>query len=188
MTTALLRNGRTVQDPLVAKSLKYLEGFAQPDGGLYQKGSRLNNYETCLTIVCFAEANRDGRYSELIKKADRFVKGEQWDETKGHDPSKVDYGGAGYGKESRPDLSNTAFLLEALHAAGNGPDDEAVKKALIFVSRCQNLESEHNTTQFSAKNPDGGFYYTPAGGGSSPAGKTDNGGLRSYAAMTGAPA
>jgi squalene-hopene/tetraprenyl-beta-curcumene cyclase len=184
ITTALLRNGRTAQDPLVAKSLKYLEGFVQPDGGIYQKGSRLNNYETCLTMVCFAEANRDGRYSELIKKADKFVKGEQWDESKGHDPSKVDYGGAGYGKDSRPDLSNTAFLLEALHAAGNGPDDEAVKKALIFVSRCQNLESEHNTTQFSSKNPDGGFYYTPAGGGSSPAGKTDNGGLRSYAAMT----
>jgi squalene-hopene/tetraprenyl-beta-curcumene cyclase len=184
ITTALLRNGRTAQDPLVAKSLKYLEGFVQPDGGIYQKGSRLNNYETCLTMVCFAEANRDGRYSELIKKADRFVKGEQWDESKGHDRSKVDYGGAGYGKDSRPDLSNTAFLLEALHAAGNGPDDEAVKKALIFVSRCQNLESEHNTTQFSSKNPDGGFYYTPAGGGSSPAGKTDNGGLRSYAAMT----
>ena len=95
---------------------------------------------------------------------------------------QVDYG-RGYGKDSRPDLSNTAFLLEALHAAGNGPDDEAVKKALIFVSRCQNLESEHNTTEFSSKNPDGGFYYTPAGGGS-PAGKTDNGGLRSYAAMT----
>jgi squalene-hopene/tetraprenyl-beta-curcumene cyclase len=59
-----------------------------------------------------------------------------------------------------------------------------MKKALIFVSRCQNLESEYNTTAFAAKNPDGGFYYTPAGGGSSPAGKTPDGGLRSYAAMT----
>ncbi|HET6880373.1 MAG TPA: hypothetical protein VFI31_09470, partial [Pirellulales bacterium] len=39
-------------------------------------------------------------------------------------------------------------------------------------------------TPFPAKNPDGGFYYTPAAGGSSPAGETDNGGLRSYGAMT----
>ena len=52
-----------------------------------------------------------------------------------------------------------------------------MKKALVFVSRCQNLESEYNTTQFAAKNPDGGFYYTPAAGGSSMAGKTADGGL-----------
>ena len=52
------------------------------------------------------------------------------------------------------------------------------------MSRCQNLETEHNTTPFAAKNPDGGFYYTPTGEGSSPAGKTANGGLRSYGSMT----
>ena len=75
-------------------------------------------------------------------------------------------------------------VLEALKAAGNGPDDPAVKKALIFVSRCQNLETEHNTTPFSTKNPDGGFYYTIAAGGESMAGKTDEGGLRSYGSMT----
>ena len=38
-----------------------------------------------------------------------------------------------------------------------------MKKALVFVSRCQNLETEHNTTPFAAKIPDGGFYYTCAG-------------------------
>ena len=36
----------------------------------------------------------------------------------------------------------------------------------------------------AAKNPDGGFYYTPAAGGESPAGKTPDGGLRSYGSMT----
>jgi squalene-hopene/tetraprenyl-beta-curcumene cyclase len=54
----------------------------------------------------------------------------------------------------------------------------------VFVSRCQNLESEHNTTPFAAKNPDGGFYYTCAAGGQSMAEATPNGGLRSYASMT----
>ncbi len=49
---------------------------------------------------------------------------------------------------------------------------------------CQNLESPYNTTPFAAKNPDGGFYYTPAGGGSSPAGETPDKGLRSYGSMT----
>ena len=67
---------------------------------------------------------------------------------------------------------------------GAGPNDEAMQKALIFVSRCQNLESEHNTLPWAAKNPDGGFYYTAAAGGESPAGKTPDGGLRSYGSMT----
>src|SRR5690606_34515427 len=113
-----------------------------------------------------------------------FIKGLQWDDSEGHDKSSVNYGGAGYGRHKRPDLSNTSFLIDALKATGNGPDDPAMQKALVFVSRCQNLETEHNTTPFAAKNPDGGFYYTPAAGGSSQAGETPQGGLRSYGSMT----
>jgi len=184
VTTGILRHGRSPDDPLVAKSLKYLEGFVHPDGGIYEKDNFYRNYETSLALLCFAEANRDGRYDKLIANADRFLKGIQWDEDEGHQLSSPNYGGAGYGKHKRPDLSNTSFLIDALIAAGNGPDDEAVKKALIFVSRCQNLESEHNTTGFAAKNPDKGFYYTCAAGGSSQAGTTPGGGLRSYGSMT----
>ncbi|MBN2477528.1 MAG: terpene cyclase/mutase family protein [Pirellulales bacterium] len=184
VTTGILRHGRSPGDPLVAKSLEYLEGFVRHDGGIYGEDTLYRNYETCLAIVCFSEANRDGRYNELLKNADRFVKGIQWDEDEEHDQTSTSYGGAGYGKHKRPDLSNTSFLIDALRAAGNGPNDEAVKKALIFVSRCQNLESEHNTTPFAAKNPDKGFYYTCAAGGSSQAGETPDGGLRSYGSMT----
>ncbi|HEX4148034.1 MAG TPA: prenyltransferase/squalene oxidase repeat-containing protein, partial [Pirellulales bacterium] len=184
VTAAILRNGRSAQDPLVAKSLKYLETFVQPDGGIYRPDSGNKNYETCLAVFCFSAANADGHYSELLKQADKYVKSLQWDESEDQKPSDVNYGGAGYGRSKRPDLSNTAFLVDALKAAGNGPDDEAMKKALIFVSRCQNLESEHNTTEFAAKINDGGCYYTPAGGGGDPAGKTPEGGLRSYASMT----
>ncbi|MBN1908214.1 MAG: terpene cyclase/mutase family protein [Pirellulales bacterium] len=184
VTTAILRTGRTPDDPLVAKSLKYLEGFVQPDGGVYAPNSQVRNYETSLAILAFAEANRKGRYDKLLARADRFLKGLQWDEKEGHGKESYYYGGAGYGKHKRPDLSNTSFLLDALRAAGNGPDDEAVKRALVFTSRCQNLESTHNTTRFAAKNPDGGFYYTPAAGGTSQAGNTPDGGLRSYGSMT----
>ncbi|OHB72749.1 MAG: hypothetical protein A2V70_17265 [Planctomycetes bacterium RBG_13_63_9] len=184
VTTAILRHGRTPDDPLVARSLQYLETFVQPDGGVYRKDTFYRNYETSLAILCFSAANRDGRYDKRIRDADRFLKGIQWDEDEEQDPTSPSYGGAGYGKHKRPDLSNTSFLIDALRAAGNGPDDEAVKKALIFVSRCQNLESEYNTTPFAAKNPDDGFYYTAAAGGSSQAGNTPNGGLRSYGSMT----
>lgn len=184
VTTALLRNGRTPTDPLIARSLEYLQTHVREDGGIYQKGSRYRNYETCLAILCFTEANADGQFDELLDRAEAFVKDIQWDGGEGHDQSSTSYGGAGYGKHNRPDLSNTNFLVEALKAAGNGPDDPAMQRALAFVSRCQNLETEHNDTKFAAKNPDGGFYYTAAAGGSSQAGETATGGLRSYGSMT----
>jgi len=184
VVAGLLRNGRTADDPMVARGLAYLQKYVQPDGGIYTPDGNYKNYETALAIAAFVEANQDGRYDELLKGGEKFVRALQWDESEGKDISDPTYGGAGYGKHARPDLSNTSYFLDALKSVGAGADDEAVKKALIFVSRCQNLETEHNTTEFSVKNPDGGFYYTPAAGGSSQAGTTDSGGLRSYASMT----
>jgi squalene-hopene/tetraprenyl-beta-curcumene cyclase len=183
---ALMRCGRSPQDPVVAKALKYLEGNVHDDGGIYQKGSNHKNYETCLAIVCFQEANKNRRYDKLLAKAEKFVEKEQWDEDEGKSPADMSYGGAGYGSASRPDLSNTSFLIDALHAVGRGEDDPAMQKALVFVTRCQNLESKNNTSPFAAKVNDGGFYYTVAGDGGNPepAGKTADGGLRSYGSMT----
>ncbi|MBW3596335.1 MAG: terpene cyclase/mutase family protein [Planctomycetes bacterium] len=183
-TTALLRHGVPVDSEAVSKALKFIEKHIQPDGGIYQPGSNHRNYETCLAILCLSEANQDGRYDETIARADGFIKGIQWDAEEGKDVSDPAYGGAGYGSHKRPDLSNTSFLIDALKAAGNDENSEAIQRALIFVSRSQNLETEHNTTPFAAKNPDGGFYYTPAAGGTSQAGETPQGGLRSYGSMT----
>ena len=80
------------------------------------------NYETSLALMCFAEANRDGRYDKIIKNAEKFLKENQWAEAQGQDKSSPAYGGAGYGKHKRPDLSNTQFLVDALKAAGAGPE------------------------------------------------------------------
>ncbi len=184
VATALMRHGRTPSDPLVANSLAYVEQFVRSDGGVFRTGSLYANYETSVAILCLTEANKDGRYTEKLNKADAYIRGLQWDEGEDKDPADPAYGGAGYGKHKRPDLSNTQFFMDALQAMGTDVNDEAVKRALTFVSRCQNLETEHNTTPFAAKNPDGGFYYTPAAGGSSMAGTTPGGGLRSYGSMT----
>lgn len=184
VTTGLLRNGRSPDEPVVAKSLAYLQKQVKPDGGIYSQGSRVRNYETCIGILCFTAANRDGKYDEIVKNADAFIKGLQIGSGDGKDQTDVTYGGVGYGGKERPDLSNTAFLVEALKASGNTAESEAMKRAMVFVSRCQNFESAHNTTPHPAKNPDGGFYYTPAAGGASQAQKLPNGGLRSYAGMT----
>jgi squalene-hopene/tetraprenyl-beta-curcumene cyclase len=186
---ALLRNGRSVTDPTVAKGLKYLEANVREDGGIYAEKSFLRNYETCLAVVCLAEANKDGKYTKIVKNADKYLKGIQIDEQENKNKSDLDYGGVNYGTRGSPDLSNTSYLVEALVAAGNGPEDEALQKALVFISRCQNLESEHNTTPSAAKVNDGGFYYSVAEAEAKEAkqgkGKqTPEGGLRSYGSMS----
>ena len=184
VATALIRHGRSVDDPMLAKALGYLENHIRDDGGIYQRGTRYRNYETCLAIVSLSEANIDGRYDQILQQADHFVGELQWDEGEGHERSSPSYGGFGYGKHNRPDMSNTQISLDAFRALGKGAGDPCVEKALVFISRCQNLESAHNTTPFATKVEDGGFYYTVAAGGSSQAGETPNGGLRSYGSMT----
>jgi squalene-hopene/tetraprenyl-beta-curcumene cyclase len=184
VTAALLASGAKADDPAVAKALAWLQKFVHDDGGIYPQGSTHQNYETCVAIMAFHAANADGRYRDLVKKAEEFIRKEQWDDGENLTPADLAYGGAGYGGSSRPDLSNTAFLLDSLTLLGATNDDPAIQRALVFVSRCQNLETKHNDTDFAAKNPDGGFYYTIAKGGGSPAGTTENGGLRSYGSMT----
>jgi squalene-hopene/tetraprenyl-beta-curcumene cyclase len=182
---ALLKSGVPTSDPAVAKGMAALEKFVQKDGGIYHPNTGHKNYETCVALVTFKAANASGKYDSVIAHADKFLRGTQWDEAEGIKESDIRYGGADYGpNKRRPDLSNTQFLIEALKAAGAKDNDPAIQKALVFVSRCQNLESPHNTTEFAAKVNDGGFVYTVAGSGSSAAGKTANGGLRSYGSMT----
>jgi len=185
VTFSLLKNGVPQSDPVIEKALKHIVSFVQPDGGIYAPKSQLANYETSIMVMVLPEANEGEKHKALIENADKFLRKIQWDQSEEIDASDTKFGGAGYGgPNSRPDLSNTAFFLDALESTGATKDDAAVKNALIFLSRCQNLESPHNTLEFASKVNDGGFIYTPAAGGNSPAGKTDNGGLRSYGGMT----
>lgn len=185
VAAALLSVGVSSEDPVVSKSIDYILNTRRDNGGLYAEGSRHANYETCLAMMALSKANADGKYNEILHSAQKFVKGEQWDEGEGINPKDPAFGGAGYGSKSRPDLSNTAFFIEALRTTGVAQDDPAIQRALAFVNRCQNLESPANDTPFASKLNDGGFYYTPANGGDSMAGKDEaTGGLRSYASMT----
>ena len=92
-TTALVRNGVSADHPAVKKGLKYVEGFVQPDGGVYAKGSNLRNYETSVAVMLFTEVNQDGRYDVAIDKAIGFLKGIQWDDGEGHTRTDAFYGG-----------------------------------------------------------------------------------------------
>ena len=186
--TASIRCGEPLDSPMVSKGLAALETFVKPDGGIYGSG-RLTNYETCIGIICFAEANASGRYNSILQNAKKFVTGMQYggasDSTSEDD---VWIGGVGYGGKGRPDLSNTSYLIEALRALEAGPNDPAIQAALAFVSRCQNLESEHNKTEFASKVNDGGFYYelpkNPIDPTKDSEAYTPDGGMRSYGTMT----
>jgi squalene-hopene/tetraprenyl-beta-curcumene cyclase len=196
-TSALLEHGIPREHPQIQKSLQYLESLIQPDGGVYVAGSTLRNYETSVALMCFDRANGDGKYDKAIQDAAAFLKGLQWDDGENHAYESTYYGGQGYGSHKRPDASNTSFFLDALQAAGEDGESEAVQKALVFMSRCQNLPSPHNTAQWAA-NPSpedlGGMIYSAVGEGESKASESamaqdkpdqnDVGGLRSYASMT----
>ena len=178
VVAGLVRNGMSVKDPLVASTLAYLEKQVQKDGGIYDK--ILANYTTSVALMAFKETNTDGRYDGIIKKGTAFLKGLQ------QETDDARQGGFGYDATKRPDLSNTAFTLEALMAAGLSKDDPAVQKALKFVSRCQNLGGEFNDQPFAkkaTKDDEGGFVYHPFDVEKSMH-KTPDGGLRSLGGMT----
>ena len=182
--TALLRSGRVAPgEPTVTKALGYLEQFLGPKGGLSEAAHA--NYATSVALMAFQAANTGGRYNRQIQEGQAFLKAMQWDESEGKGQDSNYYGGAGYGgRNSRPDLSNTSYFLEALRETGLPADDPALRKALVFVSRCQNLKGEFNDQPWADKVNDGGFVYTAANAGESLGGKTAEGGLRSYASMT----
>jgi len=187
----LIDAGVDIDDPMIANGLKLVESFIQEDGGVYTPDGFLLNYETCCAVMCLAKANEAIKkkhnrepYKEVLAKADRFLRGQQFTEENNVNPEDPTYGGVGYGNRTRPDLSNVQFFLDALKATGATEDDPAIQKALIFVSRCQNLESEHNTMPFLARNPDGldgGFIYYPV---PDPEGTRETEGLTSYGGMT----
>ena len=182
---AILQNRpQAINEPEIKKALSYIESKVQSDGGIYEKGSSYRNYETSIAVGALIKANQDDRYDSQLARAEAFLKGLQWDEDEGSTPEDTAYGGAGYGRHKRPDLSNTSYLIEALKELGNDGDDEAIQKALKFVTRTQNLEGQGNDTEHASAVGDGGFYYTPAAGGESQAGKNPGGGLRSYGSMT----
>ncbi|GHT13156.1 cycloartenol synthase [Planctomycetales bacterium] len=192
IVAGLLDAGVKPDDPMLAKALKYLEASTRDDGGVYTLDGFFQNYETCCAVSAFAKANEAVKkatgqepYKDLLAKAAKYIRSQQYTEDRKTEPKDPNYGGVGYGGETRPDLSNTQFFLDALKATGSDADDPAIQKALVFVSRCQNLESEHNTMPFIAENSanlDGGFVYVnqPAANRS----ETKEESLRSYGSMT----
>jgi len=173
------------EHPAAKRALGFLLRYVQPDGGIYVPGEGMRNYHTSVALMALA-ATKDPANAEIIRNAQNFLKKLQWDSGEGVETSNSWYGGQGYGRHKRPDLSNTQMMLEALKQSGLEPDDPVYKKAMVFVQRCQMLGVNNDQT-FANESIDGGFIYTPVAGGESKAGIEIVDGrprLRSYGSMT----
>ena len=169
---------------LVKRAISSILKHEQPDGGIYERGQNLANYQTSVVLTMLAGVD-DPALNPRIAKAQAFLCKLQYDENESIDDKDPWYGGAGYNSSKRPDLSNTQMMLEALHASGLPASDPTYQKALKFVSRCQ-LNDATNDQSFADGRNDGGFIYTPTAGGQSKANGLFDGKskLRSYGSMS----
>lgn len=192
---------RKPTDPISAEAKRgydFLLKNVKPDGGIYAKGRA--NYNTSLALMAFV-MNPLPEYEQTIRKARKFVVGQQNDFTKEGEPNNPFNGGIGYGtaKPDSPahaDLSNTHFAIEALHFSkklfedsGNPidkKDDLDWNAAIKFIERCQN-RPESNDQKWASGDPKnaGGFVYEPgsskAGTDKLPDGRTA---MRSYGSIS----
>lgn len=181
--TALVINGMLLQpgvdqkDPAVAAGAKYILGFRQPDGGIYDK--ILASYNTAICLSALSKLDTP-EAKAAIKPAQDFLKSLQFGEgarTEGPlaaETGKVGkdhpyYGGVGYGRSGRPDLSNTTFFLQAMHDSGVPGDDPAFQRALVFLARTQMIEKGTdgktiNDMPYAKGSRQGGFIYSTSEG------------------------
>ncbi len=159
---------------VISKGYIFLEKYVKPDGGIYHEQYR--NYSTAVGLMAFAATGKP-QYQSIIDNAGKYLVKFQLDEGEDVSPDHPHYGGIGYGGDDRPDLSNLQLALEAIkmaeafEAVPEGqlriPDPAKQtmqaetlaphwKKALVFLSRTQNIESI-NDMDYATN--DGGFIY-----------------------------
>lgn len=156
----MLDHGVSPDDPAVQKALAYILSRQKTNGGIHD--GLLENYNTAICLSALARLNDRPEVAPVISKAQDYLRELQWVGQRDEEGNPVDedhpfYGGAGYGKHGRPDLSNTQIMLQALHDSGIDCNDPAFQRAMVFISRCQGIES--NTAFKDQIEQDGGFIY-----------------------------
>jgi squalene-hopene/tetraprenyl-beta-curcumene cyclase len=163
----------SIKDPAVQKGVAYVMSKVQPDGGIYgmkmpENIPILQNYNTAIALSMLSLINDKPEVAATIKKAQDYLRGLQWSGQKDPHGATIDekhpfYGGAGYGKEGRPDMSNTTMMIEGLHDSGLDCNDPAYKRAMVFISRCQAADTNTGAWRDKLSN-DGGFIYSTSQG------------------------
>ncbi len=151
----------TAQDPHVARGVAHILSKRQSDGSIH--GGFLQNYNTAICLSALAALPDEPEVARAVRDAQDFLRKLQWSGQPDAQGRVVDelhpfFGGAGYGKHGRPDLSNTQVMIQGLHDSGLSTDDPAFRRAVRFISRCQG--SVDNDMFADNIVSDGGFIYT----------------------------
>ncbi|MEA2012965.1 MAG: prenyltransferase/squalene oxidase repeat-containing protein [Verrucomicrobiota bacterium] len=155
------------------KGLEFIRKHVQKDGSIWNKDEKnYPNYSTAVSLIALGFFNKP-QDETIIRNARKFLMNSQFSDVS---PDNPFYGGVGYGRSLRPDLSNTQWALEALYLTDHldrepfAKEKGAAKKADLmweraqkFLSRVQNLP-QTNDQGWVASDPDneGSFIYLPA--------------------------
>jgi squalene-hopene/tetraprenyl-beta-curcumene cyclase len=159
----LLQDPRTdAGDPMVAAGVRNILSYAQPDGGIHD--GVLPTYNTAICLSALSRV-RTPEAAAAVQRGQGFLKGLQYSDEGGGEGSGEPvgrdhpfYGGVGYGRHGRPDLSNLGFFMQALHDTGVSTEDAAIQRARVFLARVQMLD-ETNEMPYADGSEQGGFVY-----------------------------
>lgn len=174
----LLKPGASATDESVTLAHKFMLNYVKDDGGIYDKAGEqavLPSYNTAICVSALSKFT-DQKSKDAVKNGAEFLKRLQNSEGAVFDKAAMNdagekvgkdhpfYGGWGYGKSGRPDMSNSGFALDALHAAGVEPSDAAFQRALVFLQRVQMIEQIDgkpvNDMEYAKGSKQGGFIYS----------------------------
>lgn len=165
----------TKRDAAIDRALAYMLSFRQEDGAIYpadrdmKDSANYPNYTTSIALLALNDLRRD-ELVPVMKAARAYLMASQF-----QDQDSVDYGGVGYGKTGRADLSNGSWAAEALHKTewltrephSNDPQDAQAAadmwtKMQVFLTKCQNLPETNPEAYVSDHAEDlGGMIYRP---------------------------
>ncbi len=171
--TSLVLNGMLMNpnikptDDAITRGAAYVLRFRQVDGGIYD--GDLPSYNTAISLSMLARLDTP-EAKAAITPAQDFLRNNQWGATQPAGGKEAPapaitkdnpaFGGWGYGNRGRPDISNTAFAIQALHESGLPPDDPAFQRAIVFLQRLQMVD-KLNDMPYADKSNQGGFIYAP---------------------------
>jgi squalene-hopene/tetraprenyl-beta-curcumene cyclase len=176
--TALARSGRPLtkeQQETLDRGVKFILSNVQTNGAIYSggKGDEYPNYSTAICAMALLATGKP-EVMDSVRKARHYLLGSQFDEGEGYTTNNPSYGGIGYGKRERPDMSNTQLALEAIRltesletqASEESPHTGTRlhwKKAIEFLQHCQNSPAVNDQpwARKAATNDVGGFIYMP---------------------------
>jgi len=194
---AIMRNPARAEGTVPASAQKgyaFILSQVKPDGGIYKE--KLGTYNTALSLMSLTlHPEAATTHVETVKNARNYLIGLQAKKGTKSETEAPYLGGIGYGGSvPHSDLSNSHLAMEALYyskqiladtPAGQNLTDLDWAAAIDFVSRCQNLEGEHQMPGNAVTDQNrGGFVYFPGNTKSESDQVGDKVALRSYGSMS----